>query len=334
MLTDLPEAALWEYRSSAEEPADFDEFWARTLAEASVHDLAVLLEPVDTHLVTVDVFDLTFAGYGGDPIKGWLYLPRGGDGPLPGVVQYIGYGGGRGHWLESLAWSSAGFAHLIMDSRGQGSTHRPGATGDPSGTSGPTIPGVMTRGIEHPDGHYYRRLFTDCVRAVDVLASLPEVDSTRIGVVGGSQGGAMALAVGALRTDVAAVAAHVPFLCDIRRATQVTNNEPYYEITRYLANHRNSADMVFGTLSYFDGVNLAKRNTTPTWVSAALMDPTCPPSTVFGAFHNLAGEKSMRVWQFNGHEGGGPFDEERAGRAFVSRLRSGAPVSSLEGSSA
>ncbi len=30
----------------------------------------------------------------------------------------------------------------------------------------------MTRGIEDPNAHYYRRLITDCVRAVDAAAGL------------------------------------------------------------------------------------------------------------------------------------------------------------------
>ena len=65
-----------------------------------------------------------------------------------------------------------------------------------------------------------------------------------------------------------------------------------------------AAVRVFSELSYFDGVNLAKRVPNHTGVSAALRDPLCPPSTVFGAFHNLAGERHMTVWAYNGHEGG------------------------------
>jgi cephalosporin-C deacetylase len=57
--------------------------------------------------------------------------------------------------------------------------------------------------------------------------------------------------------------------------------------------------------------------TAPAWLSAALMDPTCPPSTVFGAYHELAGPKSIEVWPYNGHEGGGPDDDERAVRALA-----------------
>ena len=139
MLTDLDEAALQTYRSSVVDPPDFDEFWARTLESARGHELGAAFEPVDPMLATVEVFDVTFAGFGGHPIRGWLYLPRYATGSLPAVVQFEGYGGGRGHVYESLLWSAAGYAHLKMDTRGQGSSYRRGATGDPVGPSGPAL---------------------------------------------------------------------------------------------------------------------------------------------------------------------------------------------------
>ncbi|MEO8907593.1 MAG: acetylxylan esterase, partial [Microbacteriaceae bacterium] len=69
---------------------------------------------------------------------------------------------------------------------------------------------------------------------------------------------------------------------------------------------------VHGVLSYFDGVNFAKRAQAPAWFSAALMDATCPPSTVFGAYNNYAGSKEIVVWPYNGHEGGQIDDDVRA----------------------
>ena len=311
MFVDLDEGKLWEYRSAQVNPTDFDAFWEGTLADARKHDLDVAVVPVSTALATVDVFDVTFSGFEGQPIRAWLKLPRGVDGPLPGIVQFVGYGGGRGHCLENLLWSSAGFAHLVMDTRGQGAAWGRGDTPDPVG-SGPAVSGVMTRGIERRETYYYRRVFVDAVRAVETMKAHPAVDAARVAVVGASQGGGIALAAAGLVPDLAAVVAHVPFLCDFPRATVITDNAPYREIGTYLATHRDAIESVHATLSYFDGVNFARRCQAPAWFSAALMDSTCPPSTVFAAFHEYAGEKELRVWPYNGHEGGGIEDEARA----------------------
>ncbi|MFZ1769187.1 MAG: acetylxylan esterase, partial [Caldilinea sp.] len=117
---DKPLAELKTYLPEREEPRDFDAFWLRTLADARSHGLDPVFTPVDYGLRTVETFDVTFSGYGGQRIKGWLLLPRQHEGKLPAVVEYIGYGGGRGFPIDWLTWSSAGYAHLIMDTRGQG----------------------------------------------------------------------------------------------------------------------------------------------------------------------------------------------------------------------
>ena len=315
----MAEPDLRAYRSSQVDPEDFDAFWADTLAQSRTFDLAVKHEAVHTGLVTVDVYDVTFAGYGGQPIRAWLRVPAGSDRPLATVVHYVGYGGGRGEATENLFWASAGYAHLQMDTRGQGSAWSVGVTPDPHG-SGPQIPGFMTRGIENRETYYYRRLITDAVRAVEAARALDLVDPDRVAVLGGSQGGGLALAVAGLVPDVAAAVAFVPFLCDYPRATTITDNDPYKEIARYLAVHRDRVDQVHRTLAYFDGVNFAKRAKAPAWFSVALMDPTCPPSTVFAAYANYAGDKDITVWPYNGHEGGENQDNVIALRALASVL--------------
>ena len=70
MFTDLDETALWEYRSTAEEPDDFDAFWLRTLTESAGHQLDLTLSPVDCGLQSVAVWDVSFGGFGGHPIAG------------------------------------------------------------------------------------------------------------------------------------------------------------------------------------------------------------------------------------------------------------------------
>jgi Acetyl xylan esterase (AXE1) len=92
-------------------------------------------------LSTVESFDVSFAGYGGQPVRGWLLLPAVRNGRLPCVVEYLGYGAGRGLPLDWLIWSSVGFAHVVMDTRGQGSAWRAGDTPDlVDGGSDPAVP--------------------------------------------------------------------------------------------------------------------------------------------------------------------------------------------------
>ncbi|HVW92832.1 MAG TPA: acetylxylan esterase [Devosia sp.] len=306
-LYDLRPDLLQTYRSEVVPPADFDAFWSATLAEARQVPISARFVPVDSGLKLFDVFDLSYAGFAGQEVKGWFILPRGATGKLPLVIRYIGYGGGRSLPLEHLAWPAAGYAHLVMDTRGQGSAWSPGDTADPVGSDA-AHPGFMTRGILSPATYYYRRVFTDAVRAVEAGVSHPAVDGAHIAVVGGSQGGGISLAAAGLEPRIGAIMADVPFLCDFPRAVRIAQRDPYLEISRYLAIHRDHVRQVFDTLRYFDGTVFAQRIGAPALVSVAQMDTICPPSTVYAAFNALrSADKSIIDYAFNDHEGGGIF---------------------------
>lgn len=330
---DLNEEELRSFQPRVAEPSDFDQFWARTLAQTTAFPLDLTLTPIAAGLQLVQIFDVEFAGFAADRIKAWLIMPAGAQpASLPGLVSYVGYGGGRGLSQEHLVWANAGFAHLVMDTRGQGSVWGSGGhTPDPAG-SGPAVPGFLTKGIEDPENYYYRRVFADAVRAVAALRAVPQVDAARVSVTGVSQGGGISLAVGGLVPDLFAVMPDVPFLCNMRRATEITDATPYYEVTQYLATHRDATDTVFNTLSYFDGVNFAKRATAPTLFSVALMDPVCPPSTVFSAFNTYGSlgetpERAIEIYPYNRHEGGQFFQVLAQLRWLTDRLK---PSSSIQ----
>ncbi|MFB7102802.1 acetylxylan esterase [Streptomyces hydrogenans] len=320
-LFDMPLDRLREYRSASVEPEDFDAFWAKTLGASREHALNARFERVATGLTTVETYDVTFSGFDGQPVKGWFVVPAGVTEPVPVVVEFLGYGGGRGLAHGHLLWASAGFAHFVMDTRGQGSGWAPGDTADPVG-SGPAFPGFMTRGVEDPETYYYRRLYTDAVRAVEAARSHPLVDAGRTAVTGISQGGGITIAVSGLVPDLVAVAPDVPFLCDFPRATTVTDRKPYREIGDYLKTHRGRVARVRETLAYFDGVHFAARATAPALFSTALEDQTCPPSTVFAAFNAYGHEdKAIEVYDFNDHEGGGVFQQAAQLGWLPERLR-------------
>lgn len=325
-LFDLPLAELWRYQPAGTPPDELARFWAQTLAEARAAAAAPVLTRVPTALRGITSYDVTFTGFAGQPVKAWLNVPVGTPGPLPVAVEFIGYGGGRGLPHEWLLWAAAGYAHLVMDTRGQGASWRGGDTPDPGPDgAGPAIPGVLTRGVLDPYGYYYRRLFTDAVRAVEVVADLPgaadlpELDPKRLLVCGGSQGGGLALAAASLAPDrVAAVVASVPFLCHIRRAVTITDADPYHEVVRFCRVHPHRAETVLTTLDHIDVLHLVPWASAPALFSAALMDQVCPPSTVFAAYHAYAGPKEMAVYEWDGHEGGRAHFAQR-GLEFAAR---------------
>ena len=319
-LTDLSLEELETYRPAVAEPADFDAFWQRTITEARASATPPTLVTAETPVNRLIVEDLTFSGFGGDPIRAWVTRPDSEE-PLPAVVEYIGYGGGRGIPGERLQWAASGYVHVLMDTRGQGSNWGSGGdTPDPHG-SGSASTGFMTRGIEDPETYYYRRVYTDAVRAIDTVRELPFVRADRVSVTGGSQGGGISIAAAALHPDVFAVMPDVPFLCHFRRSVERTPEPPYVEIERYLAVHRGRIQQVFETLSYFDGVNFARRIHQPALFSAALMDGIVLPSSVYAAYNHLAStDTEIEAYLFNGHEGGQAAQWVRQARWLAERV--------------
>jgi cephalosporin-C deacetylase len=304
-LFDLPLDELVRYRPAREEPADFDDFWAATLSDARQKRAPTEFVPAHPELRALETFDVTFSGFGGHPIRAWLILPRHRQEPLPALVEFVGYGGGRGLPIHWLTWAAAGYATFVMDSRGQGSLFVTGDTPDPdAGTSGPAVPGFLTRGIHSPETYYYRRLFTDAALALEAVREHPAVDGERVVAAGGSQGGAMALAATALAGSASAALVDVPFLCHISRAIEITDEPQYGELRHYLEVHRSRADELLRTVSYVDGMNFAVRATSPALFSVGLMDTICPPSTVFAAYNHYRGPKEIKVWPYNGHDAG------------------------------
>jgi cephalosporin-C deacetylase len=311
MQFDMALEELRRYRPPVDEPEDFDAYWAAAMDVACAAPLDVEVRPADSVVTAIDVFDVRFTGHGGARIAAWLYVPPDANADAPVIVEFVGYGGGRGRPTEWLGWSCAGFPHLVMDSRGQGGgwrradTHDVGATGDPGAR------GFLTSGLDTPAQHYYTRLFVDAARALSVPSALPQLAERRVVATGTSQGGGLALAAANLDGNVAAVAADVPFLCHFRRAVAVTDSAPYLEISDFCRLYPQRVDQVFATLSYFDAVNHARRLAVPALFSVGLADLITPPSTVFAAFNHYAGAKSIEVYEFNGHDGASTTHFER-----------------------
>ena len=299
---DLPEADLREYRTAAVEPAGLDGWWAERLAAArAAARPATLTRYRPDSYGPMAAYDVEFSGADGDRIRGWYLRPPGaGDEPLPVVVRFIGYGGGRALPSDHALLPAAGFAAFVMDTRGQGGRWSIGATGDAA--PGAEYATVMTRGISDPESYYFTRLYADAALAVETAVGLDGVDETRVAVSGLSQGGGLALAAAALLGNAVTVChADIPFLCDIGHAITLTGEMPYGEIAEFLAEQVDLVPAALNTLRYVDCALLARRITADCLLSVGLMDLTCPPSTVFAAYNEITAPKDIAVFPFGVH---------------------------------
>jgi hypothetical protein len=81
------------------------------------------------------------------------------------------------------------------------------------------------------------------------LLSRPEVDPTRLGVTGSSQGGGLTIATAAIRPEIRAAAAGAPYLCGFMDAIALTHTYPYEEINDFLRAHLESRRTLYALLS-------------------------------------------------------------------------------------
>jgi cephalosporin-C deacetylase len=302
---DLPLEELWTYSGTNPKPDDFDRYWSEALAELDAVDPQPDRRPADFSVPFARCEEWYFTGTRGARIHAKCVLPRaqaGGSGRHPALLRFHGYSMSAGDWVELLPYAAAGFVVCALDVRGQG-----GKSTDPGGVVGNTLHGHIIRGLEGaPEDLLFRHIYLDTVAAARLVMALPEVDTARIGVTGGSQGGGLSLACAALEPRIARVAAIYPFLCDYQRVWDLDLGQAAYEelreyFRRFDPRHEN-ASHTFTRLGYVDVQHLAPRITGRTMVVTGLMDEVCPPSTQFAAFNKIKAEKQMIIYPDFSHE--------------------------------
>lgn len=313
--SDLAYDELLSYSPEVTAPTDLREFWDATIAELAAVPTEVEFAGSSLSLRGVTVSAIAFTSLGGTRVRGWYLRPDGGQ-DLPGAVVYHGYGGRGARPLELYPLAAQGVAVLSVDCRGQC-----GEVADAPADGFGHARGWLTQGIRSPSTYYYRSVYADAVRALDVLCSFGEVDESRVAVTGPSQGGALSLAAAALSSRPAFVWADIPFMCHLERGVDMASDGPYPEIADFLRRMPDMQATVWSTLAYFDNLVLAPWVTAPTVITAGLWDDVCPPSTVFPTYARLgAQDKELRSYPCLRHELTYEIDEARL-TTLVERLR-------------
>lgn len=295
-LIDMPLEQLKAYKPALTKQKDFAGFWSGVVAAAVKQPLNATLTPQEYPATGVRVYAAGYDGFECGRVAGWLLVPQT-PGRRPALVVYHGYSGCSPCVFNLLPWALQGFVVLAVDCRGQN-----GRSTDAAAYPEGHRPGYMTAGILDKDTYYYRYVYADGVRAVELAASLESVDADRIGVTGVSQGGGLTLAAAALAPGRVKLAAPcVPYLCHYRRAVDIAEY-PYREIADYVRAWPQRYGQVMETLSYFDNMNLADRIRGRVLISVGLCDLICPPSTIFAVINRLKCRKEVVVYPCSGHE--------------------------------
>ena len=316
-LIDLPLPALLTYAGRNPRPADFDAYWAAALRELDATDPQPELRPataIAPH--QTEAFDLWFTGVGGARIYAKYLRPKSTSTPStststsplkparrPAVLQFHGYSGHSGDWLDKFGWPAEGFCYAAMDCRGQG-----GRSEDSGRVKGTTLRGHIVRGLDDPDprNHAFRQIFLDTAQLARVVMNFPEVDADRVGCFGASQGGALSLACAALEPRIRRTAPVFPFLCDYQRVWEMDLAKEAYEELRtffraFDPRHEREAE-IFTKLGYIDCQHLAPRIQAEVLMFTSLMDTICPPSSQFAAYNKITAPKNYVLYPDFTHE--------------------------------
>lgn len=299
---DLPLEQLLAYTGRNPRPADFDEFWDRSVAEMAAIDPEIEMRPFPLQAFGAECFDLYFTGMGGARVHAKFLRPKHAPEPHPALVMFHGYGGSSGNWADKLGYVAQGYSVAALDVRGQA-----GKSQDVGRTTGRTSTGHFIRGIDDgPDRMLFRSVFLDCAQLVGIVMDMPEVDAARVGATGGSQGGALTLACAALEPRIKLAAASFPFLCDYKRVWEMDLDvAAYTELRDYFRAfdpRHEREDEIFTRLGYVDVQFLAPRLKAQVLMITGLMDTVCPPSTQFAAYNKITATKDVLIYPDFGHE--------------------------------
>ena len=300
---DMPLEKLEKYQGINPRPADFDAYWDKGLAEMRAIDPKVERVRAAFQAPYADCYDLYFTGVGGARVHAKLLEPKNPAPSHPGLVQFHGYSGHSGEWVDKLPYVAAGYTVASLDCRGQA-----GSSEDVGGVIGNTLNGHIIRGLNgSPEKLLFRQIFLDTAQLAGLVMGFPNIDPTRVSAFGGSQGGALTLACAALEPRIFRAAPVYPFLSDYRRVWEMDQaKDAYAELKTYFRNFdplHEREDEIFTKLGYIDIQHLANRIKGEVLMAVGLMDTVCPPSTQFAAYNKITAPKALRIYPDFGHEG-------------------------------
>ena len=275
-------------------PDDFMEFWKKGIEENKKIPLDLRMEPLP-HLSNdkVNVYQVNMQNHKiGMRLYGILSMPKA-PGKYPAVFRVPG-AGVRGY-KGDVKMAEKGIIHFEIGIHGIPVTMdsmvyenlRYGA-----------LLGYPTFNLDNKDEYYYRHVYLGCLRATDFIFTLPEFDGQNLIVMGGSQGGALALVTAALDKRVKHIVCTHPALSDL---------------TGYMFGRAGGWPHMFNKLDhmtrekietsrYYDAVNFARLITIPGFYTFGYNDETTPPTSLYATFNSIKAPMTVFIDKETDHK--------------------------------
>ena len=276
-------------------PADFAAFWEKEIAEVKKIELQPTLTLLaDKCTDKVNVYHVSFRNHGNSRMFGILCMPKQ-DGKYPALLHVPG--AGIRPYAGDLANAAKGMITLQIGIHGIPVNMDPDVY--TALMQGP-LSGYWAFNIDNKETNYYRRVYLGCIRAVDFLCQLPMADTNRIGINGGSQGGALSIITAALDSRIKYLTAYYPALSDMTGYLQGRAGGWPHLFAGNSLPFQNKPDKI-AALAYYDVVNFARILKIPGYYTLGFNDETCPPTSMYAAYNQIKAPKELLVVPETGH---------------------------------
>ena len=276
-------------------PEDFDAFWAKAIEDVRRVPLKpkMTLQP-DLCTADYDVYEVQFQNHKpGCYLYGMMSVPisqksKVESRKLPVVIEWPGAGVKPHRGIQGVLVEK-GCIVLEM-----------GVNGIPVNREDDFYRDLKANGLseywtiynDDRDKYYYKKIYAGTVKTVDFLCSLDFVDTTRIAVTGGSQGGALAIIHAALDKRVKCASAAYPALCEIAGSY-------HGRVGGWPRIFRDPSEPALAqkvaVSEYYDVVNFARKLTCPIKLYIGYNDQTCCPTSTYAAYNAIGKGLSDKV---------------------------------------
>ena len=287
-------------KPTIKEPKDFKKFWRNTIAEARK-------VPLDTKFTLIkekctDYHDVYQVEYFGIEYKkrsyGRLIVPKK-EGSYPAIIRFPGAGVHLYNFpdinIESLnsATNNSAKNVILLDlyihpfpinwEKGIYDKLRKSNYND-----------YKFWGVNDRDTYYYKGVIASCVKAVDLIYSLPQFNGDDLAAWGASQGGALSIITTALDDRIKSLVVLCPAMCDYTGYLYGrAGGYPHFFNEDNIAIYNNKRTLK--TLPYYDVVNFSKMINVPGFYTWGFNDEATPPTSFYAAYNSIKAHKEIFV---------------------------------------